>query len=420
MVWKRRYLMLAVVFSGFLLCYLDRMVMATAIPFMAQDLHFSPVIMGQVLSAFFVGYAAMQIPGGLLADRVGPRAVLSAGIAWWSIMTALTGAATGLAALVIVRVLFGIGEGPFPPAASKTLAIWFPRSEVGRASGLQFAASSVGATLAPLFAVALISRWGWRSVFYALFAPGAILAVISWLHVRDSPAASQRVDAGESRQSRTETVAQGRALSHLKSSLQTPGVLWCAATLFLSNMVAWGLMSWLPTYLLRARQFGAEAMSVFAALTNLGGALGYVAGGYLCDRYFSQKLRIPIVVGSIIAGGATYLAANASSGEWAVTHLVLVFFFSNVSAAAILMVPIVVVPPAAVGGAFGIVNTAGQIAGVLSPLVIGYLLEATNSDFKLMLYLLVALSLVCACPALGIRQPKERPAHSGCGGESGT
>ena len=110
MPWKRRYWVLAVVFCAYLMCYMDRMVMASAIPFIAKDLSLSPIVMGQVLSSFFIGYALMQIPGGVLADVLGPRAVLSASVVWWSAMTALTGAAPGLTALILIRILFGVGE----------------------------------------------------------------------------------------------------------------------------------------------------------------------------------------------------------------------------------------------------------------------------------------------------------------------
>src|SRR4051812_20664517 len=127
MIWKHRYTILGILSCAWLLCYVDRMVMATAIPFIAKDLHLSPLVMGGVLSAFFAGYALMQIPGGLLADRFGPRAVLTASIAWWSVLTALTGMVPGLTAMLVIRTLFGVGEGPFPSSAAKALSNWFPR-----------------------------------------------------------------------------------------------------------------------------------------------------------------------------------------------------------------------------------------------------------------------------------------------------
>jgi hypothetical protein len=103
--------------------------------FIAQDFGLSPLGMGGVLSAFFIGYALMQVPGGMLADRFGPRRVMTASIVGWSIFTFITGTASGLAVLLMIRVLFGLSEGSFPPSASKAITLWFPPNEVGRANG---------------------------------------------------------------------------------------------------------------------------------------------------------------------------------------------------------------------------------------------------------------------------------------------
>jgi MFS family permease len=395
MSWKPRYTVLSVLFCAFLLCYVDRMVMASAIPFIAKDFNLSPLAMGGVLSAFFAGYALMQIPGGLLADRFGPRAVLTVSVAWWSLMTALTGMASGLTALLVIRVLFGLGEGPFPAAASKTLAIWFPARELGRANGLQQASTALGATVAPLIVVAMIASFGWRSVFYLLFLPGLILTAVVWRYVRNSQYAAEHPISGNSPPSVKASWLQ---------SAKTPAVLWCAVCLFLANVVAWGLMNWLPTYLLQARGFSMEKMGVFAAVTNLAGALGFVAGGYLCDRYFSGRLSIPIGWGLVTSAGFTYLAAIAPTGEWAVACLAGVFFLSYIAFTALFTLPLVIVPKSSVGSAAGIVNTAGQLAGVVSPLLVGLILELTSGDFKVVLYCMVGLALMALYPASRIRQ----------------
>jgi len=405
MRWKHRYTVLAILSSAFMVCYLDRMVMASAIPFIAKDLQLSQLAMGAVLSAFFVGYALMQIPGGLLADRFGPRGVLTSSVTWFSIMTAVSATAPGLGTLLAARALFGLGEGPFPPASSKALSRWFPAGELARANGVQLGATGLGATIAPLFVVALISQWGWRSVFYALLVPGLLLAGLVWRYVRNSPAESPRVTQRELAEYDLSGLQPASTTKSFRESLRSAPVLWCAASLFMANLVSWGLMNWLPTYLLQARGFEAHKMGVFAAITNFAGALGNPIGGYLCDRFFSQKLRIPIIWSSILCALFTYLAAVAPSGEWAVFYMVLVFLVSNMSSAAIFTLPLVVVPKHAVGGAFGIVNTAGQIAGVLAPLFIGWILQISHGSFEFVLYAMVALALLAVLPASQIRQP---------------
>ncbi len=401
---RHRFTILGILCCAYMLCYMDRMVMASAIPFVAKDFHLSPLGMGEVLSAFFVGYALMQIPGGLLADHFGPRAVLVGAITWWSIMTALTGAAPGLMALLAFRLLFGLGEGPFPSAGSKALSIWFPPGEIARAYGLQLAATGVGAAVAPLFVAALIIAWGWRWVYFLLFVPGILLALVMWVYVRNSATECLHATTVEAPELGPPAAEKISITTSFLESLRTPSVLWCAASFFIGNLVSWGLLNWLPTYLLQAREFSVATMGTAAALINIVGVVGSVLGGYICDKYFRGRLRIPIILGFLASAGFTYLTAAASSGTLATVYLVLLYLFSTISGPAIFALPILIVPKHAVGGAFGIVNTAGQLAGVVSPMLIGYVLNFTHGNFFIVLCFMASLSLLAIVPALGIRQ----------------
>lgn len=403
MRWKHRYSVLVILFAASTLCYLDRMAMASAIPFIARDFQLSPTTMGAVLSAFFIGYASMQIPGGLLADRFGPRPVLTAGITWWSIMTAATGLTSGLSGLLAVRLLFGLGEGPYPPAASKALSVWFPPRELGNANGLYLAASGLGATIAPLVVVGLIAKWGWRSVFYWLSVPGFLVGLFVWVYIRNSPAHSPHVTQQERSDVPPPPVDRTPIGSALRHSLATPSVLLCAASLFFTNLVNWGLMNWLPTYLLDARGFALDAMGSRAAAANFAGAIGAAAGGYFCHK-FASKLYIPIVLGLSVSAALIYVAAIAPTGNTAVAALALVLFFENFACTAIFTLPMVTVPKHAVGGAFGIVNSAGQLAGVIAPVTVGALLDATNRNFYVVLLVMAGLTVAAIIPALKIRQ----------------
>jgi MFS family permease len=404
MTWKHRYSVLSILFGAYLLCYFDRMIMATSVPFIAADFGLSSVAVGGVLSAFFAGYALMQVPGGLLADRFGPRAVLAVTIVWWSIMTGLTGLVSSLTGLLFVRFLFGLGEGPFPSAASKALSIWFPPRELGRANGLQLASTALGAAVAPLFVTTVMKCWGWRAIFYALFVPGFLLALAVFRYVRNSPAESSRLTCAELAEYGDTATPQISLKEALSEAMRTPAVLWCAAAFLFANMMNWGLLSWLPTYLLRARAFDVQKMGLFTAVTGLCFSLGLPAGGYLCDRYLRHHLRAQILAGLLGSAAMTGLAASAPTGEWAVACFALAFFCVGICNVAVFTLPLLVVPKHAVGGAFGIVNTAGQVSGVLSPLLIGYVLDVTHDDFRTVLYCLVGLCIVAVYPASRIRQ----------------
>jgi sugar phosphate permease len=361
---------------------------------MAKDFGLSPLGMGGVLSAFFIGYALMQLPGGMLADRFGPRRVMILAILGWSLFTLLTGLAGTLPLLLGIRVLFGASEGPFPPSASKTVALWFPPDEVGRANGLILAAVQIGAAVAPLCVAWIIVEWGWRAVFYALLVPGLLLALMVWKVVEDVPTAVP-----------DEPSLEATPALPLREVLKARAVRWSAVTIFLWSIAAWGLMNWLPTYLLQARGFSLPKLGLLGSLPYLAGALGYFLGGYFCDGYFRHRRYLPIAAGLLGGGLTTYLATLAPNGEWAVLALILAFLSVFIAAGGIFTLPLVTVPRHAVGAAFGFVNTAAQFAAFLSPLAVGYVLNVTHNDFNAALYGFVGFFVVAAMAALKIRSP---------------
>src|SRR5690349_8670127 len=112
--WQARHTVLSILFATWIVSYLDRIVMSVAIPYIAADYHLSPLAMGIVMSVFFAGYSISQIPGGVLADKFGVRKVATLAMLWWSVFTAATGAAGNLTQMLIIRFVFGLGEGVFP------------------------------------------------------------------------------------------------------------------------------------------------------------------------------------------------------------------------------------------------------------------------------------------------------------------
>src|SRR5262247_2628109 len=147
--------------------YLDRVCISAAAPYITDELHLSTVQMGTVLSAFALAYALFEIPSGWLADRIGPRKVLTRIVLWWSAFTMLTGAARGFQSLVAIRFLFGAGEAGAFPNVARSFSRWFPVRERGRANGVLFLGSRLGGMLSAPLALVLIARWGWRASFTA-------------------------------------------------------------------------------------------------------------------------------------------------------------------------------------------------------------------------------------------------------------
>ena len=147
--------------------YLDRVNISIAGSAIAAEHGLSNVQLGNVFSAFVVGYALFQAPGGWVADRLGARRTLTFGLLWWGVFTALTAAVPSLALLLAVRFSLGAGEAVVYPSSNRLVAEWIPAHERGRANGIIFAGVGAGAGVAPPLIVYLMQHYGWRSSFYA-------------------------------------------------------------------------------------------------------------------------------------------------------------------------------------------------------------------------------------------------------------
>ena len=195
-----------------LVAWLDRMAINMAVPFIAQDLAIGPDKVGWILSAFFLGYAICQVPGGLLADRFGPRIVIVCALAWWTLFTGFTGLASSLGVLLVVRLLFGMGEGMFPAAVWKVLAQTFTTKNRATANSLVLSSIAIGPALTPLALAPMLSTWGWRVSFAVLGVAGlgALFLAHRFLRVERAPVVTSSIC--------------------VKPNKQTPPIAWHAIT----------------------------------------------------------------------------------------------------------------------------------------------------------------------------------------------
>lgn len=394
---SRQFPIVATLFASHFLTYLDRAVIATAIPFIANDFGLSSVAAGSVLSAFFFGYAVMQIPSGILVDRFGPARLLFIAVISWTFFTGMTGLVHSLAAMIAVRVLFGISEGPAPAAVSKAIAQSFPRDQVGRTNGVVLSATLLGSAAAPAFVAFIVLHWGWRAAFLSLLVPGVLLALAVHLVLGRSGRLAPKKNMA------AEVSADDQAASTWGAVLGSSQMRWCIATVFIASCVNWGLQNWLPTYLLKARGFSIGEMGLMASAPYAAGALGYLLGGYAGDKLFAGRRNILVLLCLIASAVCTYAAAGAPSGGLAVVFMTGTFLTLGMGLSNLFTLPLVLVPVGAVGRAFGVVNTGAQIAGFLSPMLIGAVLDASNQNFALVLYLLVGLLLAAGIASSRIR-----------------
>ena len=385
---KSRWFVLFLISLMYLITYLDRVNISTVAPVISKEFGFDKATMGAIFSAFVWSYALCQIPGGWLGDRFGPRHVLTAIVGYWSVMTALTAAATGAASFIALRFLFGVGEGGAFPVATRSMQLWFPRQERGLVQGVSHSASRLGAAIAPPIVVAIITTLGWHWVFYICGAVGILWAVLWYVCYRNLPEEQESVSKEE--------LAYIRGVD-AKGNIKPPQIEKTASvpwgTLFRSpNMWAimcayftyvyclWIFLSWLPSYLFEARHFTLIKVGIFASLPLWAGVVGDTVGGVAVDRLLMKtgnaKLahRTVAIIGMLGCAACIVPAALATDGYVAIACLTGAMFFLECTIGPSWAVPM------HVGGKYsgtvsGVMNMAGNIGGALSPLVFGFLVQ---------------------------------------------
>ncbi|MFB5281049.1 MFS transporter [Peribacillus sp. Hz7] len=381
---KKRHVILALLFLGWCLSYLDRMAMNVGIVEIAKDFNLSPSVMGVVLSSFFAGYALMQLPGGWLADKFGSRKVITVAIVFWSIFTVLTGMAWSLMSMIMIRFMFGLGEGAYPAASSKAIADVFPKAERTSAQTIMMSSNSLGGVIAPLIATPLLVWIGWHNLFISIGILGIFVAALLWYYL--SPKNMQV----ETVEEETVQKASFKDVLKIRTSWQL-AIMW-----FGVSTVVWGLISWMPPYLVNVRGLDLMSMGMLTSIPALAGAVGVIIGGQLIKSLLSGKEKYLAIVSFIIMIVSLYLLFNAPSVSLVITYQAICMFFHGPIVAIIFSLPHKMFSKNVIGSTFGMINLGGMIGAFLAPMVMGYLIEIFNGLY------VSAFMYIIACAVLGI------------------
>jgi ACS family glucarate transporter-like MFS transporter len=297
-----------------MITYADRTAISTAKDAVAAELSLSDGAMGLVFGAFALGYAAAQIPAGWMADKFGPRAVLGAAVAMWSLLTVLAGTAWSFASLLTFLFLFGAGEAAVFPGSARAIRNWLAPGQRGRANGALFAGSRVGAALAYPLLVWMIAIWNWRVAFFLLGSVGLAWAAAWVLWFRNMP---PRCD------SPAECEVDQLPLYPASSSIAFSRLAPVMVQYFASNFTNFIGLSWMLPYL--KAQYGLSSrQAAFASMIPLlFGATSQGVAGALVDRLFSSAMqpwsrRIPAMIGFFIAALGLIGLTSAHSVDAAV------------------------------------------------------------------------------------------------------
>ncbi|ACB67581.1 MULTISPECIES: MFS transporter [Burkholderia] len=371
--------------------YLDRVALSIVAPIVQTDLGIDAAQMGLVFSTFFIGYALFNFIGGLASDRLGPKLVYVLSVGLWSVFCGMTALTVGFVSLLIVRLLFGMAEGPLCSAANKMVNNWLPRDGAATAMGLLSAGSPLGGAIAGPIVGLLAAQFGWRPAFWIVCAIGLAWVVVWMMSTSDRPA----TPAGEASDARAATRAASPAhapaaaaatpahtLSHY---VRQPRIIATAAAFFSYNYVLFFFLSWFPSYLVRAHHLNIKEMSVATVVPWLVGTVGLACGGAISDALYRLtgnlllSRRIVLVTCLLGAGACVAVAGAVQSTQGAVALMSVSLFFLYVTGAIYWAIVQDVVHPARVGGVSGFLHCMGSLSGVIGPAVTGFIVERSGS-----------------------------------------
>lgn len=392
---KSRNVILALLFLGWSLGNLDRYIMNYAVVSITGDLQLGASSTGIILSAFFLGYAIMQIPGGWLADKFGAKRVLLMAVIMWSIFRGLTAIAWSLTAMIVIRFLFGIGEGGFQPSSSKIIATIFPKEERGRAMSIMLTSGGIVSLIVPLLAAYLLGTIGWRMMFIIIGAIGAIIAFLYWKYIQ--------LPQDEAATAGTEDTSNK---VNFKELLKTPLMWNLIIAYFCIYAVNWGLVSWIPTYLQKNR--GLDLMSIgwaqtIPAITTI---IGVYGSGYIIDKLPKGMEKVLGSISCAVIGLLLYLMFTAKTVTLFIGYQTVVSIFI---AFVITLLPVIVLkklPSSITGSAMGIANTGGQLAGFVTLMAIGFMVDAFNGSFDAAFWMLIGFALICIVSLVTLNDQK--------------
>ena len=401
---RARVTMLSLLFVATTINYVDRSNLSIVAPFLSKELGLDPVQMGLLFSAFAWSYALANLPGGYLIDRFGSRLVYGIAQLGWSLSTLGLGVVSGFAALFGLRFAVGLAEAPAFPVNNRVVSTWFPQRERGRATSTYASGQYVGSALLSPLLFWMAVNTGWRSVFWVTGVAG-ILSAIVWLLVYREPRQSNRANAEE-----LELITAGGALTEMAPREQ---VTRAQIARLLRERQVWALglgkfavmsslyflLTWFPTYLVQQRGLTSLKAGAATSLPYVAATIGVMLGGAWSDWLLrrgagiSAARKIPIVTGFL--GASSIVLVNYVSGTaLALALLSFAFFAQGVSSNSWSIIA-EVAPRSMMGTTGGIINFTGHIAGIVTPILIGYILRETHS-FELVLAYVSLAGLVGA------------------------
>jgi len=401
---RARFGILALITLATMLNYVDRSVMGVAQPALVAELAIGPELMGLIFSAFSWTYALAQIPGGLLLDRLGSRLTYGLSLGLWSLATMAHGLMSSVVGLFSARLALGLAEAPCFPANSRILSTWFPQTERARANSVYAVGQYVGLGFMIPLLTYIVATFGWRALFFLFGGVGVVFAFV-WHALYREPHESGRVNQAE-----LDHIAAGGGLgtqttrfvvswAAMGALLKKRQILGASIGQFCGNSTLVFFLTWFPSYLATERGMDWIRSGFAASLPYIAASVGVLVGGAVSDgiirRTGSATLgrKAPIIAGLLLT--STMVLANFTPSNAVVIAIMSVAFFGQglVNLGWTLISD--VAPKQMIGLTGGLFNLCANLAGIVTPLVVGFVLGATGSFYGALAYI-GALGLVGA------------------------
>jgi len=397
-----RYSILIFLFLATVFNYADRATLSVVAPFMSKELAFDPEMMGLAFSSFGISYVIMQIPGGWLLDRYGSRLVYGVALIGWSLVTMLQGTiylfATPLMALVTLRLLMGAIEAPAFPANSRLSVQWFPNKERGFVTSVYQAAQYISLGIVTPLMTIILHNLSWHYVFYYIGGIGIILGIF-WLGFVQDPFKHKKINQQEldyikqgggepelGKQEKTQKIS----LAQLKQVCVNRMMIGVYIGQFCVTSITWFFLTWFPTYMYQAKGMSILKVGLIASIPAIAGFAGGLIGGMFSD-YLLRKghsltyaRKVPIICGMLLS--CVIVSANYTESEVIVVAAMSIAFFAKGFGNLGWCVLSDTSPKEVLGVAGGVFNMCGNLASIITPLVIGYILTTTSSFDYAILY----------------------------------
>jgi ACS family hexuronate transporter-like MFS transporter len=421
---RMRWVIGSLMFLAGMINYLDRSALGVAAPLVRADLHLDPAQLGIVFSSFSFGYALFCFVGGYASDHYGPRKVLGVSMVVWSIFCGLTAAAWSLGSLLVIRILFGMGEGPIGSTFNKTVRNWFPHGQQASAVSVANAGTPLGAALSGPIVGLLALNFGWRVAFVIIALIGVTWSIAWFIIATDHPGENPRTTAEERAEyeagQKTQPASTGPR-APLGGLIMRPAILATAFAFFGYSCILFFFLTWFPTYLVSARHLSIASMSFATMIPWLLGFIGLAVGGPLCDLIFRRTgnailaRKLVLVICLLVAAVCIALAGTVDTVFAAVGLMSVSVFFMYLTGNTYWAIILDTVQANRVGGVSGFVHFIANCGGIVAPLVTGFIVQATGSFYAAFLLTGAIAVLGALGVAVFVRAPTPAPLGAALG-----